>query len=239
MGSLLDIVQNAHRIVVLTGAGISTNSGIPDYRGTSIHALPPETILSRKYFKEHTAEFFEYYTENMLHLEARPNQAHKALTALEEKGKQVTIVTQNIDGLHQQAGSSDVLELHGTINSNQCIQCRAEYTASEVYTLCTHGIPYCPLCTGIIKPGVTLYGEAIDTANLEKSIAKTKEADLFMVIGTSMKVAPANGIPSYFTGRHLITINYTELSMNTHQNTKIHTILGDICDILPRIVESI
>ena len=202
-------VSHMKRGVFFGGAGVSTESGIPDFRSQDglyrqKYKYPPETILSRTFFDRHTEEFFDFYRNKMLCLSARPNAAHKKLAQWEEEGKLAAVVTQNIDGLHQRAGSRRVFELHGSVLRNFCMACGKSYPVSFVAE--TAGIPRCS-CGGIIKPDVVLYEEPLDGATLEGAVRAIRAADVLIVGGTSLNVYPAAGLIDYFEGDSLIVVN--------------------------------
>ena len=200
----------ARRAVFFGGAGVSTASGIPDFRSADglYHqhfAYPPEEMLSHGFFASHTAEFYEFYRERMICLEARPNQAHVKLAELERTGHLAAVVTQNIDGLHQMAGSQEVLELHGSVHRNVCQRCGETYSAEWV--LATEGVPRCEKCGGLVKPDVVLYGEQLDERVLLASVEAIARADLLVIGGTSLVVYPAAGLVDYFGGSDLVIVN--------------------------------
>ena len=204
-------VQESKRIVFFGGAGVSTESGIPDFRGVDglyrqKYAYPPETILSDTFFYQHTEEFFRFYREKMLVTDVRPNAAHEKLAQWEREGKLLAVVTQNIDGLHQKAGSKNVFELHGTIYKNHCVRCQKAYDAA--YVQACEGVPRCE-CGGVVKPDVVLYGEALDSAVIEGSLRAIAAADLLIVGGTSLTVYPAAGLIDAYTGHRLVLVNKT------------------------------
>lgn len=206
---LQDRIDRAERIVFFGGAGVSTESGVPDFRSQDglyrqRWKYPPETILSHTFFLQNTEEFYEFYRAKMLPLEARPNPAHEKLAQLEQAGKLTAVITQNIDGLHQAAGSGNVLELHGSVHRNYCTRCRRFYDGA--YIKKSVGVPRC-VCGGLIKPDVVLYEESLDGETLERSVAALAEADLLLVGGTSLAVYPAAGLIQYFRGAHLVLIN--------------------------------
>lgn len=207
------LIRQASSVVVLTGAGASTESGIPDFR--SSHGLsanrkkynyPAEVLLSRSFFLEHTDIFYDYYFSNLIYREAKPNDCHKALAEMEKLCNLEAIITQNIDGLHQQAGSTNVIELHGTTKRYFCMKCSKEYTLDDVFNI-KKTIPTCNKCDGIIKPDVVLYEEPLNQKDLSKAIEYTIKADAFVVIGTSLVVYPAAGLLDYYRGDKLIIIN--------------------------------
>lgn len=211
---LKDIIDSSSSIVVFTGAGISTPSGIPDFRsangiynqkGTSI---PPEEIISHNFFFQNPKEFYDFYKKNLVYTDAKPNIAHKYFADLEAKGKNVIIVTQNIDGLHQKAGSKTVLELHGNIHRNYCTECHRLFGLD--YILNANDVPICDKCGGIIKPDVVLYGEELDPEIINRTISAIMTCETLIVVGTSLTVYPAAGFIRYFRGRNLVVINKTE-----------------------------
>ena len=210
-------INAAHRIVFFGGAGVSTESGIPDFRSQDglyhqQYDVPPETILSRTYFDRHPAEFYRFYRNKMICLTAKPNAAHKKLAELEQAGRLLAVVTQNIDGLHQMAGSRNVLELHGSVHRNICRSCGAVYDAEWV--MMTNGIPHCDKCGGMVKPDVVLYEESLSEDVLTRSISAIASADLLIVGGTSLVVYPAAGLLRYFQGDSLVLINRDATQMD-------------------------
>lgn len=201
-------------VVFFGGAGVSTESGVPDFRSSGgifskEYDYPPEEILSHGFFYSHTQQFFEFYKKFMMPLSAKPNAAHKALAKLEEQGLLKAVITQNIDGLHQAAGSKNVLELHGSIHRNTCTVCGRKYDAR--YVAQSNGIPVCE-CGGLIKPDVVLYGEALPYGVFERAERYVENADTLIVGGTSLNVYPAAGLVSCFSGKNLILINKTRLA---------------------------
>lgn len=210
IAKLQEIVRSAKRMVFFGGAGVSTESGIPDFRSQDglyhqKYDVPPETILSHTYFVRHTAEFYRFYRDKMICLAAKPNAAHKKLAELEQKGVLSAIVTQNIDGLHQMAGSKTVYELHGSVHRNFCQSCGALYDAAWILQI--EGVPHCPKCGGLVKPDVVLYEESLPTETVENAVTAIAEADVLMVGGTSLAVYPAAGLLRYFSGEHLVVLN--------------------------------
>ncbi len=206
---LQSYLDQARRIVFFGGAGVSTESGVPDFR--SVDGLynqqwkwPPETILSHSFFVRKPAEFYEFYKAKMLCLEVQPNAAHKKLAELEAAGKLTAVITQNIDGLHQAAGSKIVLELHGSVHRNYCTRCRKFYDAAHMKRAV--GIPLCT-CGGIIKPDVVLYEESLDGPTLERAVEALQQADLLLIGGTSLAVYPAAGLIQYFGGSRIVLLN--------------------------------
>ena len=205
-------IEASDNIVFFGGAGVSTESGIPDFRSTDglYHQkfeYPPETILSHTFFYQHTEYFYRFYREKMLPLEAEPNAAHRALAALERAGKLRAIVTQNIDGLHQKAGSKNVYELHGSIWRNYCTKCGKSYSAEFIRD--SGGVPHCA-CGGLIKPDVVLYEEGLDEKTIKGAVRAIAEADVLIVGGTSLTVYPAAGLIRYYGGNRLVLINRDE-----------------------------
>ena len=201
---------SATRTVFFGGAGVSTASGIPDFRSADglYHQhfrYPPETMLSHSFFVSHTEEFFDFYRERMVCLTARPNQAHRKLAQLEREGRLAAVVTQNIDGLHQAAGSRVVHELHGSVHRNVCQRCGETYSAEWV--LATTGVPHCEKCGGLVKPDVVLYEEQLDERVLLSSVRAISEADLLVIGGTSLVVYPAAGLVNYFQGSNVVIVN--------------------------------
>ena len=207
---LRDLIRDAERIVFLGGAGVSTESGIPDFRGsgglyTEEASIPPEVILSHTFFLNHTEEFYRFYREKMLFPDAKPNAAHKALAELEKRGKLSAVLTQNIDGLHQAAGSKRVIELHGSTLRNHCVGCGRSYPLS--FILESEGVPVCPVCGGVIKPDVVLYEEPLNERDLIDAERAIAGADLLIVGGTSLTVNPAAGLVLWFSGGKFVIIN--------------------------------
>lgn len=203
-------VDQATSMVFFGGAGVSTASGIPDFRSEDglYHQhfkYPPEEMLSHGFYATHTEEFFDFYRTRMIALGAKPNQAHFKLAKLERAGKLTAVVTQNIDGLHQAAGSKNVLELHGSVHRNVCQRCGRVYSAEWV--MGTEGAPRCPECGGAIKPDVVLYGESLDERVLTASVEAISKADLLVIGGTSLVVYPAAGLVNYFNGSKLVIVN--------------------------------
>ena len=207
--TLQEIVDRGRRFVFFGGAGVSTESGIPDFRSQDglyrqKYKYPPEVILSRTFFELHPAEFFDFYRAKMLCLDAKPNAAHLKLAEMERKGKLHGLVTQNIDGLHRAAGSRELFELHGCVHRNYCMDCGRLYDAQ--FILHSTGIPRCA-CGGVVKPDVVLYEEPLDEATTRGAMRVISEADVLIVAGTSLNVYPAAGYLSYFRGRDLVVIN--------------------------------
>ena len=234
MNSKLDTlktwVDESRRIVFFGGAGVSTESGIPDFR--SVDGLynqkfkyPPETIISHSFFEERPEEFFEFYKEKMLPLGFEPNVTHKVLARWEGEGKLLAVVTQNIDGLHQKAGSKNVLELHGSVLRNYCVRCHRSYSAEFVKN--SRGVPRCD-CGGIVKPDVVLYEESLDQDVMYRAARAISEADLLIVAGTSLTVWPAAGMIRYYRGKRLVLINRDETPFDREADLVLHEKLGEV-----------
>ena len=227
---LQEIIDDSRRIVFFGGAGVSTESGIPDFRSAEgiyhqHYKYAPEQVVSHSFFKAHPDVFYEFYKEKMMCLEAEPNAAHRKLAQLEEAGRLTAVITQNIDGLHQKAGSKKVYELHGSIHRNYCQKCGRFYDAAFVKE--APGIPRCG-CGGIIKPEVVLYEESLDSMTIEKSIRAIAEADTLIIGGTSLVVYPAAGFIDYFRGRHLVVINKSATAREVGAELSISAPIGEI-----------
>ena len=210
IAELQDLIDHAKRIVFFTGAGVSTDSGIPDFRSQDglyhlKYKYPPEEIVSHHFFVEKPEEFWEFYRDKMLNLDAEPNITHKFMAECEKAGKSLGVVTQNIDGLHQRAGSKRVYELHGSVLRNYCTRCGAFYDAEYIKN--GTGIPCCEKDGAIIKPDVVLYEEGLSTPVIEGAVAAIQSADVLIVLGTSLVVYPAAGLINYYPGKHLVLIN--------------------------------
>ena len=225
-----DIVNNSQRIVFFGGAGVSTESGIPDFR--SVDGLynqkwdyPPETILSHTFFMKKTEEFYRFYREKMICEGVKPNNAHLKLAELEQKGKLTAIVTQNIDGLHQAAGSKQVYELHGSVLRNYCMRC-GKFHGIEAITG-SDGVPHCE-CGGIIKPDVVLYEEGLDDKVVSGAVEAIAKADTLIIGGTSLNVYPAAGLIRYFSGKHLVIINMSPTQMDGNADLLIADKIGKV-----------
>ena len=223
-------IEASDNIVFFGGAGVSTESGIPDFRSTDglYHQkfeYPPETILSHTFFYQHTEYFYRFYREKMLPLEAEPNAAHRALAALERAGKLRAIVTQNIDGLHQKAGSKNVYELHGSIWRNYCTKCGKSYSAEFIRD--SGGVPHCA-CGGLIKPDVVLYEEGLDEKTIKDAVRAIAEADVLIVGGTSLTVYPAAGLIRYYGGNRLVLINRDETPYDGYANLIFREPIGQV-----------
>ena len=225
---LKELVEGSDNIVFFGGAGVSTESGIPDFRSTGglYHQewkYPPEVILSHTFYESNPEEFFRFYRAKMLAPDAKPNDAHKKLAEWEATGKLKAVITQNIDGLHQAAGSRRVLELHGSVHRNHCEKCGKFYGLD--YILHTEGVPRCS-CGGIIKPDVVLYEEGLDQRTLEESVRCLAAADLLIIGGTSLNVYPAAGLIRYFGGRHLVLINKSPVAQDLASDLVITDPIG-------------
>ena len=223
-------IDDSHAIVFFGGAGVSTESGIPDFRSVDglynqKYAWPPEEILSRTFFDARPEEFYRFYRDKMLCLEAKPNAAHRKLAELESAGRLRSVVTQNIDGLHQLAGSRRVWELHGSVHRNYCIRCRRPYSVESIKE--GQGVPTCS-CGGTIKPDVVLYEEGLDSATIEGAVADLRAADLLIIGGTSLAVYPAAGLINYFRGKRLVLINKTPTPFDIRANLAIHSPIGQV-----------
>lgn len=209
IANLRQIIKKSKRMVFFGGAGVSTESGIPDFRSQDglykqKYAYPPETILSHTFFEQHTEEFYAFYRDKMLYLDAQPNAAHRRLAEWEQEGRLAAVVTQNIDGLHQKAGSRQVLELHGSVWRNRCVRCGMSYPVQRIVK--SSGVPHCA-CGGVIKPDVVLYEEPLDPKVMEQSVRYIREADTLLVGGTSLNVYPAAGLIDFFRGDNVVVIN--------------------------------
>lgn len=231
---LQDAINHAQKIVFFGGAGVSTESGIPDFRsaeglfqqdtGLTYH---PEDLVSSWFLKENPEGFFDYYFSNLVYPEAKPNPAHLFLADLEKYGKDISIVTQNIDGLHQEAGSRKVYELHGSRYRNHCLTCGLQI-AYENLEKDGKGIPRCPHDGGIVRPDIVLYGEMLDQNTMTESINAISEADTMIIAGTSLSVYPANGLVHYFSGKQLILINKTSVSAARQVDILIEDAVGKV-----------
>lgn len=222
-------IEESDNIVFFGGAGVSTESGIPDFRSVDglynqKYDYPPETILSHTFFMERPDEFYRFYRDKMLYEGAKPNKAHLALAKLEAQGKCRAVITQNIDGLHQEAGSKEVLELHGSVLRNYCMDCGKPYDMSEVKN--STGVPKCS-CGGTIKPDVVLYEEGLDNSVIQKSIRYIAEADMLIIAGTSLTVYPAAGLIDYYRGNKLVLINKSATPRDGMANLVINEPVGE------------
>lgn len=225
-----EITGSSENIVFFGGAGVSTESGIPDFRSVDglynqQYDYPPEQILSHSFFMENTEEFYRFYRNKMIFPDVKPNTAHIKLAELEKKGVLKAVVTQNIDGLHQLAGSRKVYELHGSIHRNYCMKCRKQYDAD--YILKSEGIPRCS-CGGIVKPDVVLYEEALDDSTVTGAVNAIAKADTLIIGGTSLNVYPASGLINYFRGKYLIIINMSTTPADSRADLLIHEKIGEV-----------
>ncbi len=227
---LREMVASSENIVFFGGAGVSTESGIPDFRSVDglYHqqfAYPPETILSHTFYMRHKAEFFDFYRQKMLAPDAKPNAAHLKLAQWEREGKLKAVITQNIDGLHQKAGSREVLELHGSVLRNYCERCRKFYDMD--YVMHSEGVPHCT-CGGDVKPDVVLYEEGLDERTMDKALHYISHADLLIIGGTSLVVYPAAGLVRYYRGNKLVVINKGELGADVGADLTINGAIGEV-----------
>lgn len=231
---LTTILRESSRIVFFGGAGVSTESGIPDFRSANglwneklQIELTPEQLVSHSYFERYPEEFFAFYREKLIYPEAKPNGCHLALAKLEKMGKLRAIVTQNIDGLHQAAGSETVYELHGSVLRNYCQQCGAFYDAQFILDTAPK-VPHCPVCGGLVKPDVVLYEEPLDNQVINDTVAALGEADTLIIGGTSLVVYPAAGLIRYFQGKHLVLINMSETRADRLAEFVIREPIGEV-----------
>ncbi|MBP5268737.1 MAG: NAD-dependent protein deacylase [Ruminococcus sp.] len=230
--TLQEIISDSNSVVFFGGAGVSTESGIPDFRSVDglynqKYDYPPETILSHTFFMDKTEEFYKFYRDKMLCLTAKPNKAHLKLAEMEKAGKLTAIVTQNIDGLHQAAGSKNVYELHGSVLRNYCMKCHKPYPVEDI--LNGTGVPKCT-CGGTIKPDVVLYEEGLDNATVEGAVQSISRADCLIIAGTSLTVYPAAGMVRYFRGKHLVLINRDPTPMDDMCELVLHEKVGEVLD---------
>ena len=229
---LQKIIDNSKSTVFFGGAGISTESGIPDFRSVDglynqKYDVPPEVILSHTYFMDHTKAFYDFYRDKMLALWAKPNAAHLKLAELEKCGRLDCVITQNIDGLHQAAGSKKVYELHGSVHRNYCMKCGRPYGAK--FILESKGVPKCE-CGGIIKPDVVLYEEPLDNDTVSNAVKAIRNADTLIISGTSLTVYPAAGMVNYFNGSNLVLINRDATPADSYADLVIHGKAGEVLD---------
>ena len=228
---LKEIVDNTDNLVFFGGAGVSTESGIPDFRSTDglynmKYKYPPETIVSHTFFVRRTEEFYEFYKDKMMALDAKPNKAHYKLAQWEKEGKCRAVVTQNIDGLHQMAGSKKVLELHGSIHRNYCTKCGKFFDAAYVKN--NEGVPRCDACGGLVKPDVVLYEEGLDSQTFSDAVYAISHADVLIIGGTSLAVYPAAGMIDYFRGSHLVLINRSSTPRDSQADLVINDSIGEV-----------
>ena len=231
VATLRQWIGESENIVFFGGAGVSTESGIPDFR--SVDGLynqkydePPETIISHSYFVRWPEKFFRFYKDKMIYPDALPNDGHRALARLEEQGKLRCVITQNIDGLHQKAGSKHVIELHGTTLKNYCMNCGKAFSVD--YILAQEGVPRCDKCSGIVKPDVVLYEESLHDGDMEEAVSYIRKADMFIVGGTSLTVYPAAGLVDYYRGKKLVLINKSATPYDSYADLVIHDSLGKV-----------
>lgn len=230
IAKLQEIIDDSENIVFFGGAGVSTESGIPDFRSADgiyhqQYRYSPEQIVSHSFFVRNTEAFYEFYKDKMMFLEAKPNAAHLKLAQLEAEGKLKAVITQNIDGLHQAAGSKTVWELHGSIHRNYCRKCGKFYDA--FYVKHADGVPRCE-CGGLIKPDVVLYEEGLDPGVIDHSIRSIREADTLIIGGTSLVVYPAAGLIDYFRGKHLVVINKSATAKEVRAELTIAAPIGEV-----------
>lgn len=233
---LRDWVEQSRRIVFFGGAGVSTESGIPDFRGVDglyrqQFDVPPETILSHSFFLSHTDAFYRFYRAKMLCPQAQPNAAHRKLAQWEREGKLLAVVTQNIDGLHQKAGSRAVYELHGATARNHCMDCHRFY--DEAFVAQSEGVPRCTACGGVVKPDVVLYEEGLDEATVQGAVEAIGRAEVLIVGGTSLTVYPAAGLLRFYRGDKLVLINRDATGYDGRANLVIHDSIGQVLGELP------
>lgn len=229
---LQNVIDNSRRIVFFGGAGVSTESGIPDFRSVDglynqKYDYPPEQILSHTFFMHNTEDFYRFYRDKMLCLDKKPNKAHLKLAELERAGKLTAVVTQNIDGLHQAAGSKKVYELHGSVLRNYCMKCGKFYSAEYIKN--SNGIPKCE-CGGVIKPDVVLYEEGLDDSTVTGALRAIQTADTLIIAGTSLTVYPAAGFISYFNGDNIVLINRDETPFDGKADLVFHEKVGELLD---------
>lgn len=227
---LKEMMDDSRRIVFFGGAGVSTESGIPDFRSSDglysqKYKYPPEQVVSHTFFMSHTEEFFEFYRDRMMFLNAAPNAAHQKLAKWEKEGKLLAVVTQNIDGLHQMAGNKHVLELHGSIHRNYCMKCGKFYDAEYIKN--ASKIPHCE-CGGIVKPDVVLYEEQLDAKVISESIRAIEQADMLIIGGTSLAVYPAAGFIDYFKGKYIVVINKSATMRDVNCDLCIQKPIGQV-----------
>lgn len=232
MKTLQQWIDESKRIVFFGGAGVSTESGIPDFRSqdglyNQTYDEPPETIISHSYFMRYPEKFYRFYRDKMIASTAKPNAAHLKLAELEQAGKLSAVVTQNIDGLHQDAGSKRVYELHGSVRRNDCMKCHTRFEGVDII-LNSKGVPRCPKCGGMLKPDVVLYEEGLDTQTIYGAIDQIRRADMLIVGGTSLVVYPAAGLVDYYRGNKLVLINLQPTSLDTRADLVIAGRIGQV-----------
>lgn len=232
-----EVLERSEKVVFFGGAGVSTESNIPDfrseaglYKAMNDYGYSPEHMLSRTFFMNHTEKFYDYYKKNLIYPDAQPNKAHIALAELESEGKLTAVVTQNIDGLHQKAGSKTVYELHGSVLRNVCMECGAKYDLDYIMDEehCHNGMPHCEKCNGLVKPDVVLYEEPLDDDVIKGAVKAISEADTMIVGGTSLVVYPAAGLINYFRGKDLILINKSETGYDSQATLVINDSIGKV-----------
>jgi len=237
---LKKIIDNSSSVVFFGGAGVSTESNIPDFRSEKglytaqkQYGYSPEEMLSHSFFVRHMKTFYDYYKKNLIYLDAEPNKAHKALAYLEKQGKLKAIVTQNIDGLHQKAGNEKVFELHGSVLRNYCMDCGKFYDVEYIMDEdnCKEGVPHCKECGGVVKPDVVLYEEALDDNCMVGAIRAIEKADTLIIGGTSLVVYPAAGLIRYFRGNNLVLINKQATPYDDRADLVINDSIGKVMEI--------
>lgn len=231
---LKQIVAESNNIVFFGGAGVSTESGIPDFRSVDglynqQYKYPPEVMVSHSFYRRHTKDFFEFYRNKMIALEAKPNAAHLKLAELEKQGKVKAVITQNIDGLHYAAGSKEVLELHGSVHRNYCEDCGKSYSVQ--YIVDSKDVPKCD-CGGIVKPDVVLYEEGLNPDTMQKAVRYISDAEVLIIGGTSLAVYPAAGFIDFFKGKYLIVINMDKTSRDVNADLVISERIGEVFEQL-------
>lgn len=234
---LKDIIKNSRSIVVFSGAGLSTNSGIPDFRSAAglyqqklNYRVPPEEIISHSFFMSYPEDFYRFYFDKMIYPDAKPNSAHLYFAELEKQGKSITVITQNIDNLHQEAGSRHVIELHGSVKRNYCMKCHRFYSLDEIYKA---EVPYCA-CGGRIKPDVVLYEESLREEDVNAAVSAISRCDALLVVGTSLTVYPAAGFIRYYHGNRLVLLNKSETPYDAMANLAIHEDIKNIVEELTK-----
>ena len=237
---LCEWVKNSDNIVFFGGAGVSTESGIPDFRSVDgiynqKYDYPPEMILSHTFFCSNISEFYRFYRDKMLCLDAKPNKAHTALAELEKMGKLKAVITQNIDGLHYAAGSKTVYELHGSVHRNYCVSCKKEFNAD--YIKKAHGVPSCDNCGHLIKPDVVLYEEGLDGRIISNSVKAIENAEVLIVAGTSLSVYPASGLIDYYRGNKLVLINKSPTPFDSRADLLFSDSVGSVLDSVYKYVK--
>lgn len=234
---LKEIIENSKKIVFFGGAGVSTESNIPDFRSEEglynaqqQYGMSPEYMLSHSYFIDNPEGFYDYYKNNLVYEDAKPNKAHYALAKLEQEGKLIAVVTQNVDGLHQKAGSKTVYELHGSAARNYCMDCRKAFDMDYIMdpANCDGYVPKCDKCGGIVKPDVVLYEEALDESQIMGAVNAISQADTLIVGGTSLVVYPAAGLIRYFNGKNLVLINKSSTQYDSIANLVISDSIGKV-----------